>query len=519
MSSEFIGPYQIQGVIGRGGMATVYRAVDTQSGADVAVKLMARDFTRDASFRKRFQREEAVLRQLHHPNIVGVLDCNEHDGQPYLVMPYLSGGTLADRLERGPLSPPEIVAILTPIAAALDYAHSRGVIHRDVKPSNILFNGENQPLLADFGIVKVLSEVYTSVSTTGALVGTPEYMSPEQVEGSDALDGRCDIYALGVVLYEMLTRRTPFANTSPIVVAVKQLKEAPPPLRDVAPSLAGEWQPIINRALAKARDERFPTAAALVAAVTQVAGAPPKRVKLKPPVAFWLAFTALAMLVLGGGALWTLRDDRLTGGGDVAGLPTVATMAERPPRSTSTVAPTAMIVAIVDQEPSATPSGPPRVRLNDAAILRAGPGAIYDALAELASGDEATILGRDHVWAWYDVVLDDGRRGWLAGVSLRFLDPAAMTGIEPAGTIPVPPVTVTATTPPTVTPLPFVQPQVGPIPTAISPPTIIPVPPPTITSPSQQADPPSVDPPIDPPIDPPCPPPAYPPPAYPEPGC
>ena len=268
-----IGRYEVRGIIGRGGMATVYRAADPAGGPEVAVKLMSGELALDEQFHKRFRREADVLRRLQHPGIVGVLDIGEHDGRPYLVMPYLSGGTLADRLERGPLPPAEIAALLPPLAAALDHAHRHGVIHRDVKPSNVLFDAAGRPLLTDFGIVKVLGEMQT-LTRQSVLLGTPGYISPEQLSGLEKLDGRSDVYALGVVVFEMLTGRLPFAADHPMAVALQQLSATPPRLRKIDPALAAGWQPVIDKALAKKRDDRYPTAAHLAAAVVAVAAPP-----------------------------------------------------------------------------------------------------------------------------------------------------------------------------------------------------------------------------------------------------
>ena len=535
VSTVNIGPYRVLESIGFGGMATVYRAVDPQTGSDVAVKLMNEELTRDRQFSRRFQREGQVLHKLRHPSIVAILDVGEHNGRPYLVMPCLSGGALAARLNRGPRPLPEIMALLPPIAAALDYAHSQGVIHRDIKPLNILFDADDRPYLTDFGIVKVVGETQT-VTRQSVVLGTPGYMSPEQLLGKH-LDGRADVYALGVVLFEMLTGRLPFvADSSPFAAGMKHITEPLPRLRDIAPGLHSGWQPILARALAKERDARYPTATALAeAAVAQarVAMVSPPRPAARRPA---MALVALAALLLGG-LMWALFSRPPTGITPIAGPTTVAT---EPPRATSTAAPTGMTITINDPVSSPTPVGPPRVRLIEEAKLRAGPGSLYDALGELAAGVEATILGRDLVWSWYNVLLDDGRRGWLPGVALLLLDPNAQAGIEPAATIPGPPVTARPTTlaglptlapPATFTPLPAVRAATAVLPTAVvAPPAALPstnnpqpesptpVPPPPTLLPTPEP-PPTLEPTLLPtPVTPPtvCP---YPPAPYPPPGC
>jgi len=463
-----IGRYQVGGEIGRGGMAVVYRARDPHTQADMAIKLMAGDLAQDPYFRKRFQREADVLSRLRHPGIVGVVDFGEHDSRPYLVMPYVGGGTLAARLDRGPMSPAEIAATLPPLADALDYAHVRELVHRDIKPSNILFDDAGRPRLTDFGIVKVLGDTHTSVTRTGTWLGTPDYMSPEQVHGIETLDGRSDIYALGVVLFEMLTGRLPFENTNPIVIAVKHLNEPPPRLRDVAPALAAGWQPILDRALAKSPEDRYPSASAMAAdvlALTHVIPSPPPRQRSSTPQptpkpstprpaarrapALPVALAALAVVVLGGGALWALRPDNATtpppssavAAATIGSETAAAAPTSSPARPTSTVAPMAgtfsgegTIVAVVAD----TGTEEPRFRLTALTELRAGPGTLFATLAGLKAGEEMEVIGRDELWAWYNVRLDDGRTGWVLRQAGQLRDAAALSSIEPASTVPVP---------------------------------------------------------------------------------
>lgn len=267
---ETIGRYQIIDELGRGGMATVYRAFDPQVHREVAIKLLPRQFTHDTSFRGRFAREAKIVAALDHPAIVPVLDYGEQGDQPYLVMRLMTGGTLAERLETGPLPLPEIGRIFNRIAPALDAAHARGAIHRDLKPSNILFDQWNEPYIADFGIVK-LSESTVSTLSQYAL-GTPAYMSPEQIEGKAELDGRSDVYALGVILFEMLTGGRPYEATTPMGLMMQHVNEPVPDIRTRLAELPVEGQRIINQAMAKNRDERYTTATALAADMAHLAG-------------------------------------------------------------------------------------------------------------------------------------------------------------------------------------------------------------------------------------------------------
>lgn len=267
-----IGRYEIRTELGRGGMATVYRAFDPQVHREVAVKLLPRQFTHDTSFRGRFAREAKIVAALDHPAIVPVLDYGEEGDQPYLVMRLMSGGTLADRLELGPIPLSEIGRILNRVAPALDAAHKRGAIHRDLKPSNILFDQWNEPYIADFGIVK-LSESTVSTLSQYAM-GTPAYMSPEQIEGKAELDGRSDVYALGVILFEMLTGGRPYEATTPMGLMMQHVSEPIPEVGARLADLPANTQAIINQAMAKRRDDRYPTATALATDVAYLAGLP-----------------------------------------------------------------------------------------------------------------------------------------------------------------------------------------------------------------------------------------------------
>jgi serine/threonine-protein kinase len=212
--AKTIGRYEIRDELGRGGMATVYLAADTRLDRDVALKLLDQQLTSDAAFAIRFEREAKTVAALEHSAIVSLYDFGEADGWLYLVMRYMPGGSLRDRIARQPLSPQEAHHVVRRIGGALDKAHRSGVIHRDLKPGNILLDEDQEPYLSDFGIVKVATggdEEY--LTQTGQTLGTFAYMSPEQLLGKD-MDGRSDIYALGIVLYEMLTGKHPFAETA-----------------------------------------------------------------------------------------------------------------------------------------------------------------------------------------------------------------------------------------------------------------------------------------------------------------
>ena len=266
MAARTIGRYVVREEIGQGGMATVYRAFDPHFQRDVAIKVLPLHFLHDPRFRARFEREARIVAGLQHPAIVPVYDFGEDNSQPYLVMSLMSGGSLEDRLRQGPMPLVETERIVGRLAPALDAAHQRGVIHRDLKPANILFDQWNEPYLTDFGIVKLTGGTGSdsaSLTTIGGIIGTPAYMSPEQVQG-EAIDGRSDIYSLGVILFQMLSGRLPFDATTPIGLAFKHVSEPIPSIQSLGSvRLPAEFQVIVNHAMAKQPDDRYPTALAL----------------------------------------------------------------------------------------------------------------------------------------------------------------------------------------------------------------------------------------------------------------
>ncbi len=266
---QSLGRYHILEQLGEGGMAIVYKAHDTRLERDVAVKVIRTEkLTIETMGRtlKRFEREVKSLAKLTHPNIVAITDYGEYDEKPYLVMPYLPGGTLKQKLGK-PIPWEESIRLLIPIARALHYAHGQGIIHRDVKPSNILITQSNEPMLTDFGVAKILldNEETADLTSTGMGVGTPEYMSPEQFQGK-GVDARTDIYSLGVVLYEMVTGRKPFQADTPAAVLIKQATEPLPRPKRFIRELPDTMEKILIKALAKNKEDRFSNMADLVSA-------------------------------------------------------------------------------------------------------------------------------------------------------------------------------------------------------------------------------------------------------------
>ena len=268
MVPEKIGRYEIKGELGRGGMATVYKAHDPRSEREVAVKVLPREMLHDPQFRTRFEREAKTIAMLEHPVIVPVYDFGEEDGQPYFVMRYMTGGSLSERIRNGPLTVQEAARIMDRLAPGLDDAHAKGIIHRDLKPGNILFDRLGEPYISDFGIAK-LTEAQATV-TGSAIVGTPAYMSPEQAQG-EAVDGRSDIYGLGIILFEMLTGQQPYKGDTPMSVVIKHITDPVPHILDVNPNLPTAIEGVVEKALAKNRNERFRTARELAIALNEVA--------------------------------------------------------------------------------------------------------------------------------------------------------------------------------------------------------------------------------------------------------
>ena len=255
-----LGHYRILALLGRGGMADVYRAEDERLGREVALKAVPPEFARDPERVERFEREVRAAARLNHPNIVTVHEFGQGEGQHFYTMALMPSGDLKARIRAHPegMPPVETGAIAAAIARALDYAHKRGYVHRDVKPENILFWEDGTPQLTDFGIARAMGSG-TRMTATGMSIGSPHYMSPEQARGLE-VDGRSDLYSLGVVLYEMLTGRLPFDADETLAVALSHLNDPVPEL----PRELREWQPVVDRLLAKSPEDRYGSAGELV---------------------------------------------------------------------------------------------------------------------------------------------------------------------------------------------------------------------------------------------------------------
>jgi serine/threonine-protein kinase len=253
------GRYEVEEELGRGGMAKVYRGTDTVLGRPVAVKILAPQFTDDPSFVNRFRREAQAAARLNHPNLVSVYDTGSDDGVHFIVMEYVEGRTLADYLAGGGrIMPQRAIEIAEAVSQALTAAHAQGVIHRDIKPGNIMITPSGDVKVADFGIARVIAGAET-IAQTAAVLGTAAYLSPEQAQGQP-VDQRSDLYSLGCVLYEMVAGRPPFTGDSPVAVASKQVLEQPVPPSKLNPDVSAQLDAVIMRTLAKNPANRYGSA-------------------------------------------------------------------------------------------------------------------------------------------------------------------------------------------------------------------------------------------------------------------
>jgi serine/threonine protein kinase len=275
-----LGDYRLVEQIGAGGMGAVYKAYQPSMDRFVAVKVLPHHLSQSEPFRQRFRREARAIAKLEHPHILPAHDYGEQDGVFYIVMRYAESGTLKDRLAHSRLPPDEIVRVLRQAAGALDHAHRRGVIHRDIKPGNFLMDRQGDVYLGDFGLARLI-ETSGGVSTSGA-AGTPAYMAPEQGQGLP-VDHRADLYALGVVVYEMLTGRVPYEADTPLGVILKHIHDPLPRPRALAPDLPEAAERVLLRALAKDPDARFASAGEMVNALAAAFGMSAEPAPALPP--------------------------------------------------------------------------------------------------------------------------------------------------------------------------------------------------------------------------------------------
>ncbi|HLE23219.1 MAG TPA: serine/threonine-protein kinase, partial [Anaerolineales bacterium] len=258
---QMLGQYRLVEQIGQGGMATVYRALDTRSLQDVAVKILSNSAVGDRRYVRRFRREAGFVKNvLRHPSIVPVLDYNEVRGLVYLVMPFVAGETLHDRMTHRRVSDVEAARWIDQIAGALDFAHGHGIIHRDIKPSNIIIDNDGDAHLTDFGLARMIEG--SNTLTGSMLMGTPSYVSPEQGRGK-RVDARADEYSLAVVMYQLAAGRVPFEGSTPMATVLMHIQEPVARPSRYNPNLSPAVEKVILKAMAKDPEERFPTVAAM----------------------------------------------------------------------------------------------------------------------------------------------------------------------------------------------------------------------------------------------------------------
>jgi serine/threonine protein kinase len=374
-----LGSYQVVEKIGQGGMAEVYRGFHPALRRYVAIKVLGHFLQTDASFCQRFEQEAQALAALRHPNIVQIFDFGEYQSCNYLVMEYVDGTNLRIEIDRRfaegeSFTSDEVLQFLSQVANALDYAHQQGIVHRDIKPANILIDAQGRPILTDFGLVMLRDR--TGRATQGRSFGTPEYIAPEQAIDSRAASPQSDIYALGVILYEMVTGRLPFESESPLSLALKHISEDPTPPRHYVPDLPEAVEAVILRALRKEPSGRFPTAQAMVEALrkawseasTQIDLAIDQQIVRPPAVAKvsrprplsgqrWVLAAGLIVVLLLGLLGWWATVGR---GGAFVGAAIAVTATSTPTATIAFAEPASPTVAApAPPVPTASPTPPP----------------------------------------------------------------------------------------------------------------------------------------------------------------
>ena len=371
-----LGSYVIDSFLGRGGMGVVYRAFHPRLDRWAAIKLLP-PFQTSSDARERFEREARAIARLRHRHILTVFDFGEFAGQPYMVVEYMPNGSLAERMPKAPLAPAQALTLLRPLGEALDYAHQQGVLHRDVKPANVFLDSELQPVLADFGLARLVGE--QSLTASGMISGTPTHISPEQTMGKP-LDAKSDLYSLAIIGFQLLTARLPFTGEGMLDLLYAHVHTEAPSPTSFNPSLPPEIDAVMLRALAKAPGDRYDSAAEMMGALEAAAAGRVDERRPPPPVAVaveespepaipapdapatseapaprrrwpWTVVAA-AVLLIAAGALYAYLPRQLLGG-----LPTPTPAATQSPGASPTA--TAVTSAIKVEPPSPLRMGSP----------------------------------------------------------------------------------------------------------------------------------------------------------------
>jgi serine/threonine protein kinase len=435
LTGKQFGHYEIVAPLGEGGMAAVYRAYQPSMDRHVAIKVLPRNMASSEEFIARFRREAKLLAQLQHAHILPVFDYGEEGGYPYIVMPFVPSGTLADTLVKKRLTLSQVRRIVTQIGDALSYAHARGMIHRDIKPSNILIDERGNCLLTDFGLARMV-EASTKLTFSGAVMGTPAYMSPEQGAGSD-IDHRSDIYSLAIILYEMVTGRVPYTAETPVAIVFKHIQDPLPSARNLNPELPDAVEEVLQKALAKSPDNRFQSAEDFVLAIqaaipdsspsikalppigsvnTRVPDSPPAPLTaaaniVKPqPVFARYGLAGIVILFVLATGMWGVSS--FMAKSDPTQTPTIATTSEdlNIPITAQTETPS--------WTPTPTSTSEPEILAQisvSRVTLYKGPALEFGLISQIAysRGTEFIIIGRNLSGLWFLSKAPDGAEGWL----------------------------------------------------------------------------------------------------------
>lgn len=439
-----LGRYEILEKIGQGGMAHVYKAYQPGLNRFVAIKVVLPSLAEEVDFAERFQREAQAVARLNHPNILQVYDFGTHDSYNYLVMRYVENSTTLGDLIKTAAPVEKLIDYVLQVADALNYAHEHGIVHRDVKPGNILIDGK-WALLSDFGLVKI-KEASSQLTGTGIGIGTPAFMSPEQVSGQD-VDHRTDIYALGVILHRILTGTIPHDAPTPLSIMIKRKTEPVVPPRQIKPDLPPSLEQVILRSLAPVPDDRYATATDFIAAIKKAEADPNYReaVITLPPGAgsdvTMVASSSQGRLVPDNRAAAPAKNKSLLLGGAITAVILLAVlslalfllMPDKPeaaaqtitetPFSPATATPVAATATPVPATATSTPTpslvspGTPAVVAQAEVEVRTGPGPEYDLLGYLPAGATAEIRGRDKAGDWWQIktTLATTGLGWIRG--------------------------------------------------------------------------------------------------------